>query len=127
MNQAITNWVKSSEYDLTTAEVMYRGGRYIYVIFMCHLAVEKMLKALVADKINKIPPKTHHLLYLAKLAAIEIPAIHKEIIMHLNEASVPTRYPTDISKLSLQYNRKAAGKYLKKTKALLPWLKGMVP
>ena len=127
MNKAIANWINSSGYDITTAEVMYHGRRYIYVIFMCHLAVEKMLKALVANKINKIPPKTHNLLYLVKLAEIEIPAPHKRIIMHLNEASVPTRYPTDISKLSLQYNRKVAGEYLKKTKALLQWLKETVP
>lgn len=33
---------------------MYEGRRYIYVIFVCHLAVEKYLKALVAEKTRKI-------------------------------------------------------------------------
>ena len=48
MEEAVRNWVKSSEYDIRTAEALFRSGRYVYVIFMCHLAVEKILKAVVS-------------------------------------------------------------------------------
>ncbi len=34
-----------SEYDVETARHMLATGRYLYVVFMCHLALEKMLKA----------------------------------------------------------------------------------
>ncbi len=34
-------WIIQAEYDLGTAEDMFKAGRYIYTIFMCHLAVEK--------------------------------------------------------------------------------------
>lgn len=30
MNKQIANWVKSSQYDLKTAEYMFETGRYIY-------------------------------------------------------------------------------------------------
>ncbi|RMG95388.1 MAG: HEPN domain-containing protein [Chloroflexi bacterium] len=43
------NWVASSLYDLETAEQMLITKRYLYVIFMCHLALEKMLKAHVSQ------------------------------------------------------------------------------
>jgi len=39
-------WIKQSDYDLDTAEFMLEGGRYFYSVFMCHLAIEKMLKGI---------------------------------------------------------------------------------
>ena len=123
MNKAVANWIKSSEYDIKTADSMQRSKRFIYVIFMCHLSVEKVLKAIVISKLRQFPPKTHDLFYLVKLLSLDIPDKHKAILMHLNEASVPTRYPEDISKLVKSYNSSTADRYLKQTKGLLKWLK----
>jgi hypothetical protein len=41
-----TEWLNQSEYDFETAQAMYKTKRYVYAIFMCHLALEKFLKAL---------------------------------------------------------------------------------
>lgn len=123
MNKEIENWIKSSEYDIKTAVLMFKGRRHIYVIFMCHLAVEKFLKAIVAKRTKKIPPKTHDLYYLIKLAGLEIPLTQQKIISHLNQVSIPTRYPENMSKISLQYNKSVAARYLKETQSLLKWLR----
>gem|GEM_PF-5990716 len=32
-------WMKQSDYDLSTAEFMLSGGRNIYTVFMAHLAI----------------------------------------------------------------------------------------
>ncbi|MBM4135706.1 MAG: HEPN domain-containing protein [Nitrospira sp.] len=72
---SITNWIKSSNYDIKTAEHMFMTGRYIYVLFMCHLAVEKLLKALYESISGKVPPKTHNLIYLTKAVNLELPEI----------------------------------------------------
>ena len=126
MNKAISNWIKSSEYDISTAEALYKSKRFVYVIFMCHLAVEKALKAIVTCKTKKVPPKTHDLFYLAKLASLDVPQVYAPILMHLNEASVPTQYPEDIAKIAKAYNKAAAQRYLEETKELLKWLKSRV-
>ena len=34
-------WKELADYDIETAEVMYNGGRWLYVGFMCHLVIEK--------------------------------------------------------------------------------------
>jgi HEPN domain-containing protein len=54
---SINNWIKSSNYDIRTAEHILRTGRYIYVLFMCHLSVEKLLKALYEAVLKKISQK----------------------------------------------------------------------
>jgi HEPN domain-containing protein len=38
-------WLRQADYDIDAAEYMYQGGRYVYAVFMCHLAIEKALKA----------------------------------------------------------------------------------
>ena len=126
MNEIVNNWLRSSQYDIGTAQALYESKRYVYVIFMCHLSVEKALKAIFVDRKKNTPPKTHDLLRLIELGEINVPDSHRPIIAHLNEASVPTRYPEDMSKLVRHYNRLAAQRYLKETKGLLRWLRTLV-
>ena len=33
-------WKELADYDIETAEVMYNGGRWLYVGFMCHLVID---------------------------------------------------------------------------------------
>ncbi|BCB96059.1 hypothetical protein JZK55_09810 [Dissulfurispira thermophila] len=88
MRRDTENFITSAEYDLNTAGHMLKTGRYIYVIFMCHLSIEKMLKAVSAEVTGKTPPKTHNLLYLTKLGEIDFPERHFEFISKINNASV---------------------------------------
>ena len=41
MLKATENWLAQVDYDLATAEHMLHAGRYIYVIFMSHLALNQ--------------------------------------------------------------------------------------
>jgi len=67
MNRLVKNWIATSNYDLQTADAMYKAGRHLYVVFMCHLAIEKMLKAILAHKYPEdIPPKIHNLVNLTQ-------------------------------------------------------------
>ena len=45
-------WYFQSDYDLETAFDMFRSGRMVYCIFMCHLSLEKALKGLLLNKIS---------------------------------------------------------------------------
>lgn len=96
----------------------------VYVRFL--FPHSEALKAIVVDRRKESPPKTHDLLRLIDLAKISVPDKHMPIIAHLNEASVPTRYPEDMSKLVRNYNRLAAQRYLKETKGLLQWLRSLM-
>lgn len=113
----------SAEYDLGTAEHMLNTGRYIYVVFMCHLALEKMLKAISVETTKTPAPKTHNLLYLTKLAEINFPDKHLEFVSKINNASILTRYPEDFSKLIEVYPADIVAAYLKQTKDVISWLK----
>jgi HEPN domain-containing protein len=120
---SINNWIKSSNYDIRTAEHMLKTRRYIYVLFMCHLSVEKLLKALYEVALKKIPPKTHNLVYLSKSIELEIPEKFLGTIESLNDLSIVTRYPEDMDSLVKAFKKERVSEYLNRTEALLKWLK----
>ncbi len=43
MTKSPQEWFNQAEYDFQTSELMFSGGRYIYAVFMAHLAAEKAL------------------------------------------------------------------------------------
>lgn len=57
-NEKYAYWEDIAEYDLKTTEAMYQSGRYLYVVFMCQQALEKLVKGLYIFKLNEEPPRT---------------------------------------------------------------------
>ena len=123
MDKRSEEWMKQSVYDMDTAEYMNKGGRNIYAVFMCHLAVEKALKGLYNEKRLKIPPKTHNLILLLNKIDIKPPKGLGKFIVKLNEASIPTRYPENLTKLQQIYNDTTAKEIIVKAKEFIEWIK----
>lgn len=123
MRKDSQSFVASAGYDIETARHMLETGRYIYVIFMCHLAIEKMLKAVAAEVTKQTPPKSHNLLFLTKLAGIDFPEKLFEFVSKINNVSVVTRYPEDFEKLLEAYPADSAKGYLMQAKEAVEWLK----
>jgi HEPN domain-containing protein len=80
MGQEPDQWFKQAQYDLSTAEAMVDAKKYIYVIFMCHLAIEKALKGLYLKKVSNIPPQAHNLLFLLEKVGISLPNMLSETV-----------------------------------------------
>lgn len=123
MRKSTINWIKSAEYDYKTAENLFKVKRYVYVIFMCHLSIEKILKAVISEETNKLPPYTHNLLYLTELGGVKFTSDMQEFVKVINDKSVPTRYPENITDLIKIITPALSKDYLKKTKGVVLWLK----
>jgi len=113
------HWLEMAEYDLGTAEAMFKSRRYVYVIFMCHLCVEKALKACIMEFGDDFPPYTHSLKKLVGTARLEIPESLSDFILKLSNLSVVTRYPEDLK----QFQRVQAKGYLERTREVFAWPK----
>jgi HEPN domain-containing protein len=117
------NWIALADYDIETAHYMLTTERYLYVIFLCHLALEKLLKAHVAEFTQSVPVKTHDLIYLVKKCELELPEQYLDFIGKINTASIPTRYPDDLQRSLKEYPKSIAKDYLNQTVELIEWLK----
>jgi HEPN domain-containing protein len=123
MKKTTANWLASADYDIQTAEAMLKSQRYLYVVFMCHLAIEKTLKALYSEAKASHPPKTHDLIYLVREIGLAVPKTHLDFMGIVNNASIPTRYPEDLQRLISQYPRRTATSYLSRTRKAIQWLR----
>lgn len=123
MRKDTANWIALADYDIETARHMLATKRYLYVIFLCHLALEKLLKAHVAELTQTVPIKTHDLIYLVKKCELELPGNYLDFIGKINTASIPTRYPDDLQRSLKEYPESVAKDYLKQTMELVKWLK----
>ena len=123
MKKEIQNWMDSAVYDLETAEYMFKTKRYIYTVFMCHLALEKLLKAKVQLLIGKTPPRTHDLEYLSVLAELSLEKDKEKFIAELGNLSVVTRYPDDFQRIKRNFSRTRTNGILQMTKETFTWIK----
>jgi HEPN domain-containing protein len=123
MAKNANEWIVQSEYDLATAKIMRTGGRNFYAVFMCHMAMEKALKAVMFQGKKEAPPKTHNLLWLLKSAGLQAPEATGEFISKLSEANTATRYPYELKELISLYNDTVTDDIIKKTEEALKWIK----
>ena len=123
MSKSPQEWLKQADYDIKTAEIMFDNKRHFYAVFMSHLSIEKALKGLYTQKLNKTPPKTHNLIFLVEKIKLELSEDLYDFIFTLNGVSVPTRYPDELQKLQKDYNTAKTRVLLEKSKEALKWLK----
>ena len=96
MNNKISYWIELSDYDIDTAEALLKSGRYLYVGFMSHQTIEKILKAYFVSTIDESVPYTHSLSLLGKKSGINeiMSEVQKDFIDMLEPLNIETRYPT---------------------------------
>ena len=125
-------WLDIAEYDLETANSMLSTGRYLYVMIMCHQALEKLCKALFVDIYDKEPPRTHNLNYILARMHSERPEIGLQaervtpFLTDLSAYYLEGRYPSYKEKLSTLVDCDKARVTYFKTKEVFAWLKSLL-
>ena len=112
-----------ADYDMKTAQSMFDAKRYPYTLFMCHLSVEKLLKAIIVKQTSKHAPYTHNLVELGKNSKIDFKEAEQVLLADLKEFNLEARYPEWRKDFYKKANRKYTEKYLLQTKVLFLWLK----
>ena len=119
-------WAEQGRYDLDTAQAMMQSGRYVYVLFCCQQAVEKMLKGVIAKLTQEMPPRIHNLMQLAKRAGLEPDAEQSLLMRELSEYYIQSRYPEEIDPLSSSLGHEIAHQTLQRTERTVEWLSSMI-
>ena len=123
VNKTVAYWFEGSKYDLGVATAMLKAKKYPYVLFMGHLALEKLLKALVVQKTKVHAPFSHSLPYLLEMSGIEIPEPMLIRLSEFMEFHLEARYPD----ASQAFYRKCTKKYtearFKEIEEVFKWIK----
>ncbi len=116
-------WLKQADYDMETAEALLQAGRYPYVVFMCHLSLEKALKGLYRARLGKVPPRTHNLIFLLKAVGMKPEPGADMVLATLTQAQPATRYPDTLVDLQSSYTQAAAEELLARSREVLEWIR----
>ena len=81
---------------LSDALYLIKDKRIFLSLFSAHLAVEKAIKAHVAQEIEDIPPFIHNLPKLAELARIELTEKQKNLLADLTFYNISGRYQESV-------------------------------
>jgi HEPN domain-containing protein len=123
ISEKIEYRIDIADYDMKTGRSMQEGGRYLYTVFMCQQAIEKLLKSLHLKRFSKEAPLTHNLVYLQSLLELNLSEEHLKLLAELTAYYIEGRYPSYKAKLSRMVNKDKSSDILKRTEALYKWLK----
>ncbi|MDR0499908.1 MAG: HEPN domain-containing protein [Coriobacteriales bacterium] len=119
-------WLDIAQYDLETADAMYSSGRWLYVVFMCEQAIEKLVKGLYTLYVDDNVPKTHNINSLIRMFEDKMPdavSTDKFILFEdLRSFYLNGRYANFKQKLSKSVDESTAAFYLNQTKEMFAWL-----
>lgn len=87
----VVQWVKRADYDLKTAFAMQDAARYLYVVFMCQQALEKILKAIAIFN-GKDIIRTHNLVRLAEYVEIDLDDSQTDLLAEITPFAIEARY-----------------------------------
>lgn len=118
-------WISMSDYDLETARAMLDTRRYLYVGFMCHQVIEKVLKAYWSNILEEPPLKIHSLSRLASKTGLdsEMSEDQLDFIDILEPLNIEARYPSYKERLLRSLSFEYCRQLIESTKDLQIWIK----
>lgn len=91
--QIVRYWVDSSEVDYRAMETLFAEGRYVWALFVGHLVIEKLLKALHMHNLSAAGPQIHNLPRIAKSAGLQLTDEQQALLDDLTAFNIRARYP----------------------------------
>ena len=125
MNDKVTYWIEMSDYDFDTAKAMLETKRYLYVAFMCHQTIEKILKAYWSNVLEEPPLKIHSLSRLAEKSGLDIDMSEEQtdFIDELEPLNIEARYPSYKERLMKSLTSDRCKELIEQTDKLRTWIK----
>jgi len=91
-NKLIDFWLDSSEKDFKTMMDLFRTKNNNWSLFMGHLVIEKLSKALFVKNQEDYPPLIHDLRRILEKAGVEIDEDKKVILDTVTRFNIKARY-----------------------------------
>ncbi len=125
MIDKVAYWLDIVDYDLETAKAMFTTKRWLYVGFMCHQVIEKVLKAYWCAKQPNDPPYTHNLLTLATGSGLSVDLTNEQklFIQEMMPLNIEARYPEYKESLLKRLTPEYCEKVLNNTNTFYLWIK----
>ena len=88
----INHWIESSDKDFKAMIDLYQTHNNNWALFMGHLVIEKLLKAVYVKSKEEFPPMMHDLRRICEKADIELDLSHQILLDIISRFNINARY-----------------------------------
>jgi HEPN domain-containing protein len=127
VGEVVDYWLVEAGEALQVADHLLEKADYSYALFFGHLAVEKTLKALYANRIRQHAPPIHNLLRLARLAGLEPDEAQTEALLTITAFNIEARYPDLKRAFRQKCTPEFATREMARIKEVFRWLRSLLP
>ena len=124
-------WLDTAQYDLSVAESMLKSGHWLYVVFMCQQAVEKLVKGLYTLYVSDEVPRTHNIGFLVQKFEDQlhepVPDERYDLFEKLRSFYIESRYTDFRQKIREAIDEREAKAVFSQTKEAFAWLLTLKP
>ena len=126
--EIINHWLKQSELDAESMKYLFKGKKYNWALFIGHLVIEKLLKALFVQVHTKDTPvpRIHNLFELAKRSKLTLTSEQEDKLDIITEFNIEARYQNEKLDFYKICTKEYATKWIKEIEGLRVWLKNQV-
>ena len=122
----LQSWIELSDEDFDTMIVMYDNRRFNWSLFLGHLVIEKLLKALYVKIHSKHPPYTHNLLKLIELNELKISNDDKVFYVTVSTFNLNARYDDYKKSFNLQCTPEYTLQWINEIKTKRTWIRKLL-
>jgi len=122
-NELIAYWIKSSNNDFQAMSHLFDKGHYTWALFVGHLVVEKLLKALYMQTFETNPPFIHDLYRLAEKCSIDLDEDQKDSLDTITTFNIQARYDDFKMEFYKKCTRKFTKEWIDSITELRKWIK----
>lgn len=115
-------WISASEIDFRAMDNLYTSGDYVWSLFLGHLVIEKLLKAIAVKNDVESIPKIHDLNKLASGSGLIVEEAVKDLFDVITSFNIEARYPDYKKEFYKKCDREYAAFNVSKIKEIRSWL-----
>lgn len=92
-DEIVKYWIEASEFDFKAMQNLYNSKDYVWCLFLGHLVIEKLIKAIAVNNDVSAIPKIHDLNKLAKTAGLIVDNEMADLLDVITAFNIEARYP----------------------------------
>jgi len=123
IKKTVEHWISRSDQDFDTMIHLYDTKDYHWSLFIGHLVIERLLKAIIVKKTNSHAPFSHDLRRLAKLSGLEFSDDFKRYLDTITTFNLNARYDDYKQDFYKKCTADYSDNWIKNIKVLREWIK----
>ena len=126
IDNIVQHWLDSADQDYKTMLHLIDSKDYSWALFLGHLVIERILKALYVKKFQRHAIFTHDLLRLANIIALELTEEQQEWLDEITTFNLNTRYDSYKQDFYKLCTKDFTDTWISRIKTLEKWLKSQL-